>query len=106
LPRANKTTEDVKLMYRFNQVADLIAALEELGDANPLAGKPVYRAITDQKYIHVPNIVSITAPELNDQFADADFSPEAIHERARQGEELTRSVLEDPHHNPCSVVPL
>jgi NTE family protein len=100
---ANKTAEDIKLMCRFNQVADLIAALEALGDANPLARKPVYRAIKRQKYIHVPNIISITAPELTDQFADADFSLEAIHERARQGEELTRRVLQDPHHNPCSA---
>jgi NTE family protein len=99
---ANKTTEDVKLMCRFNQVADLIAALESLSGGNPLAGNPAYLAIKKQEYIHVPGIVSITAPQLSDQFADADFSPEAIEERAKEGERLTRRVLENPHHDPCS----
>jgi NTE family protein len=98
---ANKTAEDVKLMCRMNQVAELLEALERL-PINPLAADPAYRSLKKQKYIRVPKIVSISAPQLVDEFAAADFSPEAINKRAEDGEKLTRRVLTDPNHDPCS----
>jgi predicted acylesterase/phospholipase RssA len=93
LPFANKTADDVKMMRRFNDVAQLIDALEKLPRGNPLQDDPAYLAVKRQHYIHIPKIVSISAPELKDQFAGSDFSPKAIAQRAQEGETMTKEAL-------------
>jgi hypothetical protein len=90
---ANKTADDVKMMRRFNDVAQLIDALEKLPRGNPLQDDPAYLAVKRQHYIHIPKIVSISAPELKDQFAGSDFSPKAIAQRAQEGETMTKEAL-------------
>jgi NTE family protein len=91
---ANKSLEDVKLLKRFNEVAALMQALGSLPNGNPLEDHPAYRAVKDRGYLRVPRIVSIIPPEATTQFGDADFSPEAINERADRGEEQTLKALE------------
>jgi NTE family protein len=97
---ANKSLEDVKLLKRFNEVAALMQALESLPNGNPLEDHPAYRAVKDRGYLRVPRIVSIIPPEATTQFGDADFSPEAINERADRGEEQTLKALEQPSKSP------
>jgi NTE family protein len=91
---ANKTLQDVKLMRRFNQVARLMEALEKLPGGNPLKDDPAFKDLKKQGYINVPRIVSITTTETARQFSDADFSPEAIKERADKGYAETLRALE------------
>ncbi len=90
---ANKSLEDVKLLARFNEVAALVQTLESLPGGNPLQDHPAYRAIKDRGYLRVPRIISITLPEKTTQFDDADFSPEAIETRAKEGEDQTLRTL-------------
>jgi NTE family protein len=92
---ANKSLEDVKLLRRFNEVAALMEALESVPNGNPLEDHPAYQAIKDRGYLRVPRIVPITPPEATTQFGDADFSPEAIQERAKKGEEQTEKALKE-----------
>lgn len=82
---ANKTYEDVKLLRRFNEVAELTAALEQLPGGNPLAGTKAYDNVKRHGYVPVPFIVAIGPPENVDVFSDADFSPETIKARADEG---------------------
>jgi hypothetical protein len=51
--------------------------------------------VKNRGYLRVPRIVSITPPETTTQFGDADFSPEAITERAQQGKEQTEKALQE-----------
>lgn len=90
---ANKTAEDLKLLRRFNDVAALMAALENMPSGNPLAEDPAYAAVKAQGYVYVPRIVSITASGPIDEFGDVDFSPEAIKARAARGfDEATKAL--------------
>jgi NTE family protein len=91
----NKTEQDIKLMRRFNQVVDLMEALDKLED-NPLKENDAYKELKEQGYLRVPRIVSITASQAMHQFDDADFSPEAIDKRAKQGFALTKKALQNP----------
>lgn len=90
---ANKTAEDLKLLHRINEVAALVAALEQLPGGNPLADEPAYLAIKRRGYIRVPRIVSITSAEIIEEFSDADFSPAGIQKRADAGQAETVKVL-------------
>jgi NTE family protein len=92
---ANKSLEDTKLLGRFNEVAALMDALEALGEGNPLKNDDAYKAVKAQGYVRVPRIISIMPPEIPEQYADADFSPEAIEKRAKAGESQTRKALRD-----------
>jgi NTE family protein len=51
---ANKTSEDLKLMHRFDQVAALMHALETFPGGNPLADNDAYKAVKEKGYILVP----------------------------------------------------
>lgn len=93
---ANKSREDLNLLARFNEVVVLMQALESLPGGNPLQDHPAYRAIKDRGYLRVPRIISITPSEKTTQFGDADFSPEAIETRAKEGEEQTLRALRMP----------
>jgi NTE family protein len=91
---ANKSQEDIKLLHRFNEVAALMKALEALGEQNPLRNDDVFTTLEKRGYLRVPRIVSVTPPETPEQFADADFSPEAIQKRANEGERQTLKALQ------------
>jgi NTE family protein len=90
---ANKTLDDVEMMRRINEVAQLMAALERLPGGNPLKDDPAYVAVRERGYVDVPRIVSITPPQPTDEFGDADFSPEAIKTRADEGYAQTMKAL-------------
>ena len=90
---ANKTLKDLKMLHRFNEVAQLMAAIENRPGGNPLKDDPAYEAVKKRGYIHVPRIVSITPPDPVDEFGDADFSPDAIRKRADEGYAQTMKAL-------------
>jgi len=92
----NKTEQDIKIMRRFNQVVDLLQALDKLKEDNPVKDNEAYKELKKQRYMHVPRIVSITSTEAMHQFDDADFSPDAIDKRAKQGYALTKQALQNP----------
>jgi len=95
---ANKTSEDVKLMRRIDEVADLMEALETLPAGNPLKGHPAYEAVAKREYMSVPRIVSITRPEQVGGFDASDFSPATIQARADEGYAQTKKALQAPTH--------
>lgn len=92
----NRTEQDVKLMCRFNQVVDLIQAIDTLPEDNPIKGNDAYKELKKQGYMRVPRIVSVTTSDTMHQFDDADFSPEAINTRAAEGYAQTRKALQNP----------
>lgn len=92
---ANKTAQDLKLMRRFNEVADLMAALDALPADSPIRQEAAFKALQGRHYIRVPRIVSITRPEAVGVFDGGDFSPEAIERRAAEGYAQTDRALRD-----------
>jgi NTE family protein len=90
---ANKTFEDVKLLRRIDEVAELMEALESLPEGNPLKDNPAYQAVQERGYVHVPRIISITRPEQAGGFDGSDFSPETIQKRADEGYAQTKRAL-------------
>jgi predicted acylesterase/phospholipase RssA len=93
---ANKTAEDLKLLCRFNDVAELMRMLEEkLGPEHAVLNDPAYLKLKGA-YVTVPNIVSVTPRDLFEEFDDADFSPAAIAHRKRKGYEETKTALQKP----------
>ncbi|HXW73061.1 MAG TPA: patatin-like phospholipase family protein [Methylocella sp.] len=91
---ANRTAEDVKMLDRVNEVADLMQALENLQGGNPLKNNPAYKAVAARHYIRVPRIISITRAEEVTGFGGSDFSPETIAERANEGYKQTDIALQ------------
>jgi len=51
---ANKTSEDVKMLRRIDEVAALMEALENLPEGNPLKDDPAYQAVAKRRYVRVP----------------------------------------------------
>jgi predicted acylesterase/phospholipase RssA len=100
---ANKSLEDLKLLCRFNEVADLMEALESLPSNHPLRRDPAYKAIKKRGYIRIPRIVSITPPHPSAEFGDADFSPAAIAKREEQGRAEANRALSTGPRDPCST---
>jgi NTE family protein len=82
---ANKTFEDLKLMRRFDEVAELMEALENLPEGDPLKDNSAYKTVKARGYVRVPRIVPITRPEGVGGFDASDFSPETIQKRADEG---------------------
>ena len=91
---ANRTSEDVKMLRRIDEVADLMAALENLPEGNPLKDNPAYQAVAKRRYVRVPRIVSITRPDQVLGFGGSDFSPETIEQRANEGYKQTDKALQ------------
>jgi NTE family protein len=91
---ANRTDEDLKLMRRFDEVADLMAAIEGLPDGHLIKDSPAYKIVAQRRYVRVPRIVSITRPEQVGGFGGSDFSPETIKQRADEGYAQTKKALE------------
>ena len=90
---ANKTTEDLKLMGRFNEVARLMEVLDDLPKDHPLRRNPAFKAVKKRRYLRVPRIISITRPKQVGGFDGSDFSPETIKERAHEGYAQTELAL-------------
>jgi NTE family protein len=90
---ANKTFEDLKLMRRFDEVAELMEALESLPEGDPLKDNAAYKTVKKRGYIRVPHIVPITRPEQVGGFDASDFSPETIQKRADEGYAQTKQAL-------------
>jgi predicted acylesterase/phospholipase RssA len=101
----NKTAQDLKLLRRFDEVADLMEALEALAADHPVRQdahfKTAYAAVKARDYVRVPHIVSITRAEQVEDFGGSDFSPETIARRAREGEAEANKVLGE--FKPASV---
>jgi NTE family protein len=91
---ANKTLEDVKMLRRIDEVADLMEALESLPEGNPLKHNSAYLAVAKRRYVRVPRIVSITRPEEVSGFGASDFSPGTIEQRANEGYKQTELALQ------------
>ena len=81
------------MLGRINEVADLMQALENLPEGNPLKDNPAYQAVAKRHYIRVPRIVAITRPDQVLGFGGSDFSPETIEERAIKGLKQTEKAL-------------
>lgn len=92
---ANRTAEDVKMLHRIDEVADLMQALEHLQEGNPLKDSPAYQAVAKRGYVRVPQIISITRPEQIGGLDASDFSPETIRQRAAEGYAQTKQALEN-----------
>ena len=100
----NKTLEDLKLLCRFNEVAELMDLLESLPEDHPVKQHGAYKAVRESGYIVIPRVVSITPPEPSPEFADADFSPEAIARRKRQGyAEALKALSASPQAFVCGI---
>jgi NTE family protein len=97
---ANKTSEDVKLLHRIDEVVALMEALEKLPGGNPLEGNPAYEAVKNRGYVLVPRIVSITRPDQVGELDGSDFSPEMIKKRADEGYAQTKQALHQQVHIP------
>ena len=91
---ANKTLQDVKMLRRIDEVAELMEALENLPEGNPLKDNPAYQAVAKRHYVRVPRIVSITRPDQVLGFGGSDFSPETIEQRANEGYKQTERALQ------------
>ncbi len=91
---ANKTLEDVKMLRRIDEVAELMEALENLPEGNPLKDNSAYQAVTKRRYVRVLRIISITRPEEVSGFGASDFSPETIEQRANEGYKQTDLALQ------------
>jgi NTE family protein len=100
---ANKTLEDLKLLCRFDEVAQLMTALESLPPDRSIRDHAAYKAVKARRYIRIPRLVSITLPEPPPEFGDADFSPEAIDKREKQGHAEALRALSVGPQDPCSA---
>jgi NTE family protein len=90
---ANKTSEDVKMLHRIDEVVALMEALENLPEGNPLDGNPAYEAVKKRGYVLVPRIISITRPNQVAGLDGSDFSPDTIEKRAHEGYAQTKEAL-------------
>lgn len=90
---ANKTLEDVKMLHRIDEIAELMEALENLPEGNPLKDNAAYQVVAKRGYVRVPRIVSITRPDQVGGFDGSDFSPETIQKRAGEGYAHTKQAL-------------
>jgi NTE family protein len=90
---ANKTSEDLKLLQRFNEVAELMEAIDGLPKDHPIRKHPAFKAVKQRRYVRVPRIVPITRKEQVVGFDGSDFSPETIKKRAADGYAQTAQAL-------------
>jgi predicted acylesterase/phospholipase RssA len=92
---ANRTAEDLKMLHRIDEVADLMQALEHLPEGNPLKDNPAYQVVAKRGYVRVPQIISITRPEQIGGLDASDFSPGTIQQRADEGYAQTKEALKN-----------
>jgi NTE family protein len=89
----NRSRADVRMLGRINEVADLMEALENLPEGNPLKDSPAYQAVAKHNYVRHPRIVVITRPDQVLGFGGSDFSPGTIEQRADEGFKQTDKAL-------------
>jgi NTE family protein len=83
---ANRTEEDLKLLKRFNEVADLLQRLQrELPRDSPIRASKELSTLLARKYLAVPNIIEVTRRPQAEEADGIDFSPEGIEARAADG---------------------
>jgi NTE family protein len=91
---ANKTTDDVKMLHRIDEVVDLLAVIDQLPDGTPLKKDPAYLALKTRNYVRAPKVVQITQPHQVGGFDASDFSPDTIEKRQLEGYILTKKALD------------
>ena len=83
---ANRTKEDLKLMQRFNEEADLIELLDRtLPQNSPIRRDAAFKGVLKQGYSRVPNIIEITRQTPAGGSDAFNFSPEGIQACAAEG---------------------
>ncbi|HEX5264609.1 MAG TPA: patatin-like phospholipase family protein [Phenylobacterium sp.] len=87
----NKTESDLKLLARFNQVVDLVAALKAEFPPDKLQGLPGWDRL--QKYRRVKDPIQVTRASEARPLEGADFSAAGIARRAAEGQALTETAL-------------
>ena len=91
---ANKTDTDIKLMEKFNIVAEFMDKLEkELPAESKLRGSDEYKAL--RGYRRVPKIMNVNRTSTAKTMESSDFSQAGIEARAAEGERLARQALAD-----------
>jgi NTE family protein len=90
---ANKTASDLKLMGRFNIVADATAALRQLPADSEARRLPAVQALLDADYQRVPKILDVTRTSPAGSMEASDFSADGIEARAAEGLAKALSVL-------------
>jgi NTE family protein len=98
---ANKTSGDLRLLYRFNEVADLMQTLQSLPEDHPVKQHAAYKAVKRWSYVGIQRVVAITPPEPSPEFGDVDFSPETLDKREKQGYAEALKALSAPRQAPA-----
>jgi predicted acylesterase/phospholipase RssA len=89
----NKTASDIKLMKRFNAVADAAIDLAKLAPDDPVAQLPSVKALLKASYQRVPRILEVTRTTPAEQMEASDFSHAGIERRASAGQALAQQIL-------------
>ena len=89
----NKTASDLKLMDRFNAVADVSADLAALPADSPVRQLPSVQRLIGKKYRRVPKILAVTRTSAGTSNEASDFSAAGISRRADEGQALTLAAL-------------
>jgi NTE family protein len=91
----NKTESDLKLLKRFNHVADLVEALKANYPSGDLEGLAGWREL--QAYRRVQPPIQVTRQSEAKPLEGSDFSMAGIAERAAEGRALTEAALKAHH---------
>lgn len=89
----NKTESDLELLERFNQVVDLVAALEAAFPAEKLKNLPGWDAV--RKYRRVKPPIQVTRQSEAKPLEGSDFSVAGIRRRAAEGQALAEAALKE-----------
>ena len=92
---SNKTKSDLKLMEKFNAVADLLSKIRSESQWGGLVESDEFKA-ADKNYIQVPKIISITRSAEVKRFEGADFSPSGIEAHAEEGVKAAHEAIAHP----------
>ena len=89
---ANKTASDISLLKRFNAIAGLLDFIRADPRWEELAASEAFKA-ADQRYVEIPDPLTITRDHPADGMDASDFSPEGIAARVAEGETATRMAI-------------
>ncbi|PVM90296.1 patatin-like phospholipase family protein [Caulobacter endophyticus] len=90
---ANKTDADLRLMEKFNAVADLLDFIDRTFPDSEIHKTREYALL--RRYRRVPKVLNVNRTATNKASESSDFSRDGIQGRAREGERLTRIALRD-----------
>ena len=83
---ANRTKQDLRLLERFNQVADLIELLDRKQPQNsPIRDEDAFKDVFKNGYSRVPHVIEITRQTPAGGSDAFNFSPEGIQACAAEG---------------------